>query len=200
MQSPNNLTTPYLAKKVSKNMNYINFDFNNAEPQSFGLIPKGTIARVKMTIKPGGYNDHNMGWTGDYATNNPTSGAIYLSVEFVIAEGQYAKRKVWSLIGLHSPKGLQWANSGRSFIRAILSSSRGFSEKDNSPQAISARRIKSFAELDGIEFTARIDVEVNNDEERNVIKFAITKDHKDHAAASHLVDPPPYEAVPDWAR
>ena len=34
-------------------------DFNDAEQQqSFDLIPKGTIARVRMTIKPGGYDAH----------------------------------------------------------------------------------------------------------------------------------------------
>ena len=44
-------------------------DFNDAEQQqTFDLIPKGTVAKVRMTIKPGGYDDPNQGWTGGYAT------------------------------------------------------------------------------------------------------------------------------------
>ncbi len=34
------------------------FDFNSAaEQSSYDLIPKGTVVRVRMTIKPGGYDD-----------------------------------------------------------------------------------------------------------------------------------------------
>ncbi len=33
-------------------------DFNDAEQQQhFDLIPKGTVAKVRMTIKPGGHDD-----------------------------------------------------------------------------------------------------------------------------------------------
>ena len=128
-------------------------DFGNAEDQqTFDIIPKGTIARVRMTIKPGGYNDPDQGWTGGYATLGD-SGAVYLNCEFVVTEGPFARRKVWSLIGLHSPKGPTYANMGRSFIKGILNSARGFSAKDDSPQAMQARRIDGIGDLDGIEFT-----------------------------------------------
>jgi hypothetical protein len=113
-------------------------DFSSAEDQqSFDVIPKGTIARVRMTIKPGGYNDPDQGWTGGYATLGD-SGAVYLNCEFVVTEGPFARRKVWSLIGLHSPKGPTYANMGRSFIKGILNSARGFSAKDDSPQAMAS--------------------------------------------------------------
>nr|CRH06066.1 Conserved protein of unknown function [Candidatus Magnetococcus massalia] len=162
-------------------------DFNNAESQqSFDLIPKGTIVPVRMTIKPGGYDDPNRGWTGGYATLNPDTGAVFLKAEFVITEGEYAKRKVWSLIGLLSQKGPEWGNMGRSFIRAILNSSRGLKDKDNSPQAQQARRINGLADLDGIEFLAKIDVEKDqrDDSDKNVIKFAITPDYKEYQGYS----------------
>ncbi len=43
------------------------FDFNSAAEQAnYDLIPKGTIARVRMTIKPGGYDDASQGWTGGF--------------------------------------------------------------------------------------------------------------------------------------
>ncbi len=45
-------------------------DFNDAEAQQsgFDLIPKGTQAVVRMTIKPGGFVVPVRGWTGGYAT------------------------------------------------------------------------------------------------------------------------------------
>lgn len=185
-------------------------DLNSAAPQqSFGLIPKGTIAKVRMMIKAGGYNDPAQGWTGGYATRNPASGAVYLDCEFVVTEGEYAKQRVWSLIGLHSPKGQKWNDIGRSFIRAILNSARGFAEGDDSPQAVAARHISSFAELDGIEFIARIDVEKNKEteEERNVIKIAILKGHKDYYKESMQAElqaalsrTPSSDIAPSWAR
>jgi hypothetical protein len=66
-------------------------------------------------------------------------------------------RKMWSLIGLHSPKGPEWANMGRAFVKRILNSSRGLHPQDNSPQAQQARRIQGFSDLDGIEFVAKVE-------------------------------------------
>lgn len=159
-------------------------DFNDAPAQSeYDLIPKGTLAKVRMTIKPGAFDDPARGWTGGYATRNAETGSVYLSAEFVILEGPYARRKVWSLIGLHSPKGDEWANMGRAFVRALLNSARGLSPKDDSPAAQNARRIKGFADLDGIEFVAKIDVEKDQRGDlKNVVKTAIQADHKDYAA------------------
>ena len=165
---------------MNKNWN----DFNDAEQQtSFDLIPKGTLAKVRMTIKPGSHDDASKGWTDGYATESFDTGSVYLAAEFVVLEGEFAKRKLWSNIGLHSPKGDTWANMGRTFIRAILNSAYGFLPTDQSPDAQNARRISSFAGLDGIEFVARIDVEKDSkNDNRNVIKLAIEPDHKDYPA------------------
>jgi len=156
-------------------------DFNDADSQtSYDLIPKGTIVPVRMTLKPGGYDDPAQGWTGGYATRNETTGSVYLNAEFVLLEGAYARRKIWSLIGLLSLKGPEWGNMGRSFVRGILNSARGLSDKDNSPQAQTARRINGFADLDGIEFLAKIDVgKDQNGDAKNEIRFAVTPNHKD---------------------
>lgn len=92
------------------------FDFNSASEQtSVDLIPKGTLVRVRMTIRPGGFDDASQGWTGGYATRNDNTGSVYLNCEFVVMEGGSARRKMCSLIGLHSPKGPEWANMGRTF-------------------------------------------------------------------------------------
>lgn len=160
-------------------------DFNSAEDQqSFDVIPRGTIAKVRMTIKPGGYNDPNNGWTGGYATDNPTTGSVYLNCEFILLEGPYAKRKVWSLIGLHSEKGPEWTNMGRTMIKGILNSAHRLLPDDQSPAAQQARRIDGLHALDNIEFVAQIGVQKDRDDDtRNTIKMAITPDHKDYAAA-----------------
>jgi hypothetical protein len=191
----------------------MSIDFNNSENQSnFDLIPNGTLAKVRMSIKPGGYDDQNQGWVGGYATRNEATGSIYLSCEFVILEGEYAKRKVWGILGLHSNKGPEWGNMGRSFIKAILNSARGFSESDNSPAAQSARKINGIGDLDGIEFVAKITTKKDQNEElRNEIRFAITPDNKDYKAimgsiavpmAKTSVNPAPAPAAnrPAWAR
>ena len=158
-------------------------NFNDADTQtSYDLIPAKTLAKVRMTLKPGGVDNAHLGWTGGYATRNLETGSAYLSAEFVILEGPFAKRKVWSLIGLHSEKGPTWANQGRAFIRALLNSARRINPQDQSPQAQQARCIQSFADLDGIEFVARIDVEKDqrSGEDRNVIRAVIEPNHKDY--------------------
>lgn len=161
-------------------------DFNDAEQQqSFDLIPKGTVAPVRMTIKPGGHDDAAQGWTGGYATQSFETGSIFLACEFVILDGEYARRKMWSNVGLHSSKGPAWGNMGRTFIRAVLNSARNIQPQDNSPQASAARRIQGFNELDGIEFVARIDVEKDGRGElRNVVKIAVEPDQADYPRAS----------------
>lgn len=167
-------------------------DFNSAEEQSnYDVIPKGTLVKVRMTIKPGGYDDQQQGWTGGYATRNDTKGSVYLNCEFVVLEGKYAKRKMWSLIGLYSPNGPEWADMGRSFVRGILNSARGISGKDNSPNAQEARRINSFADLDGIEFIGKVGMgEDQNGEDKNEIRTAVTPDNKEYAALMGQIMPP----------
>jgi hypothetical protein len=175
-------------------------DYNDAK-QNPNLMPKGTLVKVRTTIRPGGFDDPNQGWTGGYATRGDT-GAVYLNGEFTVLEGPYAKRKVFSLIGLYSPKGPDWGNMGRSLIRAMLNSARGISDKDVSPQAQAARRISGFADLDGLEFIARLDVGTDvNGEDKNEVRGAVTPDHREyarimgqHAAPAGFATPPAYAA------
>ncbi len=159
-------------------------DFNDASRQvGFDLIPKGTLLKVRMTIRPGGYEDPSRGWTGGWATESEHTGSVYLAAEFVVLEGPYAKRKLWSMIGLHSPKGDEWANMGRAFVRAALNSARGVHPDDNGAQAQVARRIRDFGELNGLVFIGRADVELDSrGDDRNVIRQAVEPDHKAYAA------------------
>jgi hypothetical protein len=101
----------------------------------------------------------------------------------VVLEGEYAKRKLWSLVGLHGPNGPEWARMGRAFIRACLNSARGIHPKDESPQAQNARRISGFKDLDGLEFLGRVDWDKDqNGNDKHVVKTTIGPDHKDYAA------------------
>ena len=168
-------------------------DFNDAQSNT-NLIPKGTLAKVRLTIRPGGFDDPSQGWTGGYATRGST-GAVYLNGEFTVLEGPYARRKIFTLIGLHSPKGPDWANMGRSLVRGMLNSARGISDKDTSPEAQAARRINGFADLDGLEFVARIDIGTDAmGEDKNEIRAAVTPDHRDYSQvmgmAGHGYQPP----------
>ena len=171
-------------------------DFNDAEDQrEYALIPPKTLAKVIMAIRPGGYDDASQGWTGGYATRSDKTGAVYLNAKFTILEGPFAKRVVFGLIGLYSPKGPDWTNMGRSFLRAILNSARGIHPADQTPQAQTARRIRGFADLDGVEFVARIDVEKDqNGEDKNVVKAAIQPDSKEYAALMGAISRAPIPA------
>jgi len=120
-----------------------------------------------------------------------------------VLEGPYARRKIFTLIGLYSLKGPDWANMGRSLVRGMLNSARGISAKDVSPQAQAARRIGGFADLDGIEFVARIDVgDDTNGEQKNEIRGAVTPDHNEyarlmgHAPAAAMAPAAPYAGAP----
>jgi hypothetical protein len=163
-------------------------DFNDAKT-NINLIPKGTLAKVRLTIRPGGFDDPSQGWTGGYAMRGST-GAVYLNGEFTVTEGEYAKRKIFTLIGLFSPKGPDWGNMGRGLVRGMLNSARGISDKDMSPEAQAARRIGGFVDLDGIEFIARIDVGTDaNGDDKNEVRSAVTPDHKEYGAVMGAVTP-----------
>ena len=152
----------------------MSIDFNGVPAQNFETIPEGTILPVRMQIKPGGYTDIQRGWDSGYATRNNNTGTVYLVCEFTVTGGQYIKRKIKSMIGLHSPNSEKWENMGKSFIRSILDSAYGLDDKDESEQAKARRRINSLADIDGIEFVAKVGITTDqNGNNWNEIKTAI---------------------------
>lgn len=154
------------------------------EQQGFDVIPNRTPVKVHMKIKPGGYNDPAQGWTGGFATRSDKTGAVYLACEFTVIGGRYNKRKVFSNIGLESPKGPKWGQMGRSFIRAALESAQGVKADDKSERAMTARRINGIGDLDGLEFAALVEVDKPQEgfEEKNIIQTVVGVGHKDYAA------------------
>ena len=191
-------------------------NFSDADEQTGGdTIPHKTLAKVRMKVRPGGYNDPTQGWTGGYATRSEATGAVYLDCEFTVVGGKYGKRKVWSLVGLHSPKGPKWEQMGRSFVRAALESARGIKASDASDLALKARQISGFADLDGLEFVAQIDVEKaeqgSDFGDKNKINNVIPVGHKDYAALMAETAPAdtphaaqssaaPAAGTPSWAQ
>lgn len=163
-------------------------NFNDAEQQNtFDLILANTIAKARLVIKPG--NDFSNPMLTRSKSNNDIT---YLNCEFIILEGQYAKRKVFDKIGIEGND--IWANMGKSRIRAILESARGINPKDMTEAAIQARQINSFDELNNLDVAIKIGVEhdksgVYND--KNRVVAIITPEHfRYHEIMNHSDDIP----------
>lgn len=173
-------------------------DFNGADTQdaAFDLIPANTLAKVCLTIRPGGAGPE--GWL----TQSKTSPALYLNTEAVVMEGPFARRRIYTRIGFRGkaaggPGDDTYGNRGRAMIRGILESARGVRADDQSNAARAARMIRSLGELNGLEFVARIGIERDKDKPedsgRNVIKAAIGADHAEYARLMGSVPQPPQQ-------
>lgn len=162
-------------------------DFNSADSQdaAFDLIPANTLAKVTLTIRPGGAGPE--GWL----TQSRTSSAMYLNVEAIVLDGPYARRRVYTRIGFKGKNVNErgedtYANRGRALIRGILESARNIKANDQSETARAARLIRSLGDLSGLDFVAKIGVEKDRDNPddagRNLIKAAIGPDHGQYVA------------------
>jgi hypothetical protein len=159
-------------------------DFNDAtgKQRSTDLIPANTIAPVAMHVRSG--NAGPGGWLR--RANDGRSEA--LDVEFTVTEGEFARRKFWSLLtlaGTTDGHG-QMAETNRALLCAILESARGITPKDMSEAAQQARQVESYGEFDGLCFVAKIGIRKGeakpdgsgNYPDKNVLLEAITHDHQ----------------------
>jgi len=164
------------------------YDFSSALPQkSFDLIPNGTIAKVSLTIQPGGHNDITRGWTDGLVSINSMKEYAYLKIQCNILSGEYSGRKIWSRIGLYSSKSEKVVEIGRSFIRSILESARSVIPNDTSDEANKKRSVQGLIDLDDMVFVAKVSVAKNqNGEPQNEIKYAVTPDHPEYK--KHISD------------
>jgi len=174
-------------------------DFNGADTQdvAFELIPPNTLARVCLTIRPGGAGPE--GWL----TQSRTSTALYVNTEAIVMDGPFARRRIYTRIGFRGkaaggPGDDTYGNRGRALIRAILESARGVRSDDQSDTARAARMIRSLGELSGLEFVARIGIERDKDRPddsgRNVIRAAIGPDHAEYARLLSRIPQPTQQA------
>ncbi|MDQ4421671.1 hypothetical protein OOT33_14680 [Sphingobium sp. DEHP117] len=165
----------------------IDMDFNSADTQdsAFALIPANTLVRIHLTIRPGGAGPE--GWL----TQSKSSSALYLNTEGVIEEGPHARRRIYTRIGFrgrNADTGAEdtYANRGRALLRGILESAHGVRSDDTSDQARAKRTIRSFGDMSGLTFIAKIGIERDkndpSDQGRNVIVAAIGPQHPEYAA------------------
>ena len=142
-------------------MTEINLNDAEISTGDYELIPDGTIAKVSMLVRPGGEGEG--GWLTEAASKN-----LYLSCEFVVTEGKYARRKFWQVLvlvgGKKNEKGESMsANISKATLRAIVESAKGVDPKDTSEDAKAKRVLQSFDDLNGLEFTAKIKIEKGTD-------------------------------------
>lgn len=188
-------------------------DLNTAGQQkSFDVIPANSICTLQMTVRPGGVGP------GNFLTRAATAkgDSEGLDCEFTVVTGQYAKRKLWQRFTLHGsgPKHGEAGEISRNTLRAIVELARGVRPDDRSETANTARKLASYAELDGLRFIARLGVEPPQAgyKAKNIIAEVITPDKQAwkkpeqvaQAASTTAAQPaatPPAGAIsrPQWA-
>ena len=184
------------------------YDLNDAGPQmtpAGELIPDGTFAKLRMTIRPGGSNGATPMDAG-LIKASPSSDAKMLDCEFSVVDGPYARRKLWQSYtvagGKLDEKGQSkgW-NISKATFRAMVDSALGLNPKDESPEAKSKRMLQGLKQLDGITFVARIMVEPSENQryrDQNRIANVVTADEPQYAAVmqGQSVPPDPVKATP----
>jgi hypothetical protein len=154
-----------------------NMDFNTAgEQRSFEVIPNGAICTLQMTVRPGAAGD------GGWLRRSKEGGSEGLDVEFVVVDGEYAKRKLWQLFTLEgtTPGHAEAGKISRNTLRAILESARGIQPKDTSEAAQAARKTAGWGDFMNMRFVAKIGVRPAKDgfAAKNTITEVITPDRR----------------------
>ena len=144
----------------------MSYDLNDAQPQMAPigeLIPDGTFAKVRLTVRPGGV-DGATPMDAKLLKASQSSDAKMLDCECTILEGPHARRKFWQSFtvagGKPDEKGqsIGWKIS-KSTFRAMVDSALGLDPRDESPDAKAKRVLPGLKHLNGIVFAARIMVE-----------------------------------------
>ena len=155
-------------------------DLNDARPQlppPGDLIPDGTFAKLKLTIRPGGA-DGAVPLDKGLLKASQSSDARMLDCEFTVLEGPFARRKLWQNFTVAGGKrdetgqSIGW-NIAKSSFRAMIDSALGLDPKDESQAAREKRMIQGLRQLDSITFIARIMVEpATNEQHKDANRIA----------------------------
>ena len=130
----------------------MSYDLNDAQPQMAPigeLIPDGTFAKVRLTVRPGGV-DGATPMDAKLLKASQSSDAKMLDCEFTILEGPHARRKFWQSFtvagGKLDEKGqsIGWKIS-KSTFRAMVDSALGLDPRDESPDAKAKRVLPGLA-------------------------------------------------------
>jgi hypothetical protein len=165
------------------------FDYTDAPPPSFDLIPDGTVATVSIHIRPGDVGEDGM------LKRSKEGDCEMLDLELTVLDGPYKNRKFWhNLLLVGTTDGQKKMAAGNlGVLKAILDSALGLMPNDVSTEARAARTvgIKAFQ---GMNFIAKVGVEKGgpkkeggNYPDKNIIAGAITKDK----SGWHAVEQPP---------
>jgi hypothetical protein len=191
------------------------FDYTDAPPPSFDLIPDGTSATVSIHIRAGNVGEEGM------LKRSANGECEMLDLEFTVLDGTYKGRKFWhNLLLAGTTDGQKKMAAGNlGVLKAILDSALGLMPNDVSAEARAARTV-SLKQFEGMCFIAKIGEEKGgpkkdggNYPDKNVLGGAVTKDK----SGWHAVEqPPPFNGGggaapssaapaapverPDWAR
>jgi hypothetical protein len=189
------------------------FDFTDAPPPQFELVPEGTIASVSMHIRGGGAGEDGM------LKRSKDGACEMLDVEFTVLDTEFKGRKFWEYMVLTGATDGQAkaADISRGTLKAILDSALGLKPNDTSAEA-RAKRTVNLRQFEGMSFLAKIGVEKGGTKpdgspwpDKNRLAGVITPDKTNWKAVEQ---PPPFDpgpsstpsapaaAVerPDWAR
>jgi hypothetical protein len=194
------------------------FDYTDAPPPQFELIPQGTIASVSLHIRAGGVGEDGL------LKRSGNGECEMLDLEFIVLDGQYKSRRFWdNLILAGTTDGQKrMVPDSLGVLKAILDSTVNLKPEDVSAEA-RARRTVGLKQFEGMCFIAKIGIEKGNAKtdgsggfwpDKNCLAGVITPDKKDW----HPVEqPPPFDGGgpassaaaatpaapverPDWAR
>jgi hypothetical protein len=131
------------------------YDYTDAPPpRDFDLIPHGTVATIVMHIRPGNVGEDGM------LKRSKDGGCEMLDAEFVVADGEFKRRKFWgNMILAGTTDGhAKAAEISRGMLKTVIESAHGINPDDLSPEARAARTV-SLAHFDGLTFIGKIGIE-----------------------------------------
>jgi len=195
------------------------YDFTDAPPPQFDLIPQDTTANVSMHIRAGNAGEDGL------LKRSKNGDCEMLDIEFVVLDGTFKGRKFWQYMILEGTTDghEQAAARNRGTLKAILDSALGLKPNDVSAEA-RARRTVSLKQFEGMCFMAKIGIEkggAKNDgsggswPDKNCLAGIITPDKTNWKP---IEQPPPFDGGsapsaapsgassaapverPDWAR
>jgi hypothetical protein len=167
------------------------FDYSDAPPPQFDLIPQDTVATVSTHIRPGGAGEDGL------LKRSKDGSCEMLDFEFTILDGTYKGRRFWTYLVLTGTTEGQAkaADSSRGTLKAILDSALGLKPNDVSAEARAARTV-SLGKFNGMAFIAKIGIERGGPKsdgtgtfwpDKNVLGGVVTPDK----TGWHAVEQPP---------
>lgn len=185
-------------------------DYSQAPNQQMGdfdLIPDGTLAWAYFAVRP-----FNLDQGLIEKESQTTPGNKYLDCELTIAEGEFARKKVWTIIGVAGAE--KFVNMGGAQIRAILECGRGAGPGNPAGYVIDDDFGQFWDENRGapLRVAVKIGIEKGKDgyKDKNTVKAFLSPNpeassHKDYLAlmagqtvAKPAASKPAAAAAPSW--